>query len=680
MARSYFSRSLGYRAEQTGFTLATGNVPLTFQRTLMPRSAMDQALVTGLSWAAHQGIATFLQEAVQSAALLAVGDASSGSAVHLRRWSRASLVADGAAAALGLGIQRAFAQRTNEGLPRAGLRTAGFYLTATGIAGAAVGGLQEAAHRRGRPGWFVAIPAAGALTVGAELWRRRRARLDAAEAHEVEPEMPVGKALALALGVAAAAGGLSQVEHRLADRIARTAAAALPGNELVWRPLGHAASLFAFGYGIRSFAVRGFKMIERREESVEPSFDMPPLTPLVSGSMGSHVPFGTLSKQGRRFVWNGQAADVIEGVMGEPAQEPVRVYVGLGSADTPDGRVALAMQELERTAAFDRSWLLVDLPTGTGYVNYAAVSALEMLTRGDCATVAVQYAARPSPLSLDRVDEGNEQTRLLLDAIHARMQDIPTARRPCLVLFGESLGAWTSQDPFIDSGTQGLLDRGVDYAIWIGTPHFSRWKEEVLRDNRPDVLPELIGVFNDIDEWRATPSDVRRRMRFIMITHHNDGVARFGPGLFVQAPEWLGDPRTRWDTIPKGMRWVPYSTFFQVLVDMKNSANVVPGVFAATGHDYRADLLPFFHAVLGIKVTDEQLKRIDIWLQRRELLRATWVRRHGTADTSVSATLLTQWLAEEPERATTLLRERIRALAKADFVAGGGIETDAPVG
>ncbi len=59
------------------------------------------------------------------------------------------------------------------------------------------------------------------------------------------------------------------------------------------------------------------------------------------------------------------------------------------------------------------------------------------------------------------------------------------------------------------------------------------------------------------------------------------------------------------------MRWVPNTTFFQVLVDMKNSANVVPGVFAATGHDYRADLLPFFRAVLGFKVTDEQMQRLD---------------------------------------------------------------------
>lgn len=49
MARRRFSRSLGHRADQAGILLAGANVPLTFQRTLMPRPTVDQALVTGPS-------------------------------------------------------------------------------------------------------------------------------------------------------------------------------------------------------------------------------------------------------------------------------------------------------------------------------------------------------------------------------------------------------------------------------------------------------------------------------------------------------------------------------------------------------------------------------------------------------------------------------------------------------
>ena len=48
MSRRYV-QSLRHRADQSGMLLAAANVPLTFQRTLMPRPTMDQAIVTGLS-------------------------------------------------------------------------------------------------------------------------------------------------------------------------------------------------------------------------------------------------------------------------------------------------------------------------------------------------------------------------------------------------------------------------------------------------------------------------------------------------------------------------------------------------------------------------------------------------------------------------------------------------------
>ncbi len=678
MPRSRRHPSLDYRAEQTGLLVAAVNAPLTFQRTLMPRTTSDQALVTGLSFAANHALASLIQESLQSVALLLAGDAGS-SPFHERRWSRSALAVDGVAIAAGLGIQRAFAPHAGEQLPRAGARAGGFALAVTGLGGLVIGGLQDALDRRDRKrlSQFVVVPAAAGFAVGGELFRRRRSRLDDPPAEEAE--ISVGKSLAMSIAVAGLTGAISAGERKLADRIARAAARVLPGNEALWRPLGHVASLAALGAGTRFAMQHGFGMIESREEAVEPSFDLPPLHPYLSGSLDSEVPYATLSKQGRRYVWNAQGPEVISEVMGEPAVDVIRVYVGLESADSEAERVALAMRELERTNAFDRDWLLIDMPTGTGYVNYAAVSVMEMLARGNCATVAMQYAARPSPLSLDRVDEGRRQARLLIDAITERLHAVPVDSRPKVVLFGESLGAWTSQDAFLNQGTQGLIDAGVDYAIWIGTPHFSRWKEQVLRDERDDVHPELIGVFNDIDEWHATPLEQRERMRYVMITHHNDGVARFGPGLIVQAPDWLGDADSRWPKIPRGMRWTPNTTFFQTLVDMKNSANVVPGVFAATGHDYRGDLLPFFCAVLGIEISEEQTQRLTKWLQDRELMRSEWVKRHHSSDMGLAASLLTTWMREDPARAHEVILERVRQLAIEDFVAAGGEASETPI-
>ena len=369
--------------------------------------------------------------------------------------------------------------------------------------------------------------------------------------------------------------------------------------------------------GTRVLIERAYGQIVNREESVEAAFDVAPPNPLVSGSADSVVPFDTLSRQGRRFVWTVLPRGAIEHVLGEPAHgSPVRAYVGLESGDTASARVDLAIRELDRTKAFDRKWLLVIAPTGTGYCNYATVEGFELLTRGDCATLALQYSARPSVLSLDRVGDGRRQMRLLIAALDARLSAIDPDRRPNVVLFGESLGAWTSQDPFVGHGTKGLVAAGIDHAIWIGTPHMSKWKNQVLRANGADadVESSLVGVFDNVGELQALDDDSRAALRYCMITHDNDAVAMFGPELLYQAPTWMGAPDERPARVPRGMRWTPIMTFFQVLVDMKNSANIVAGQFDRTGHDYRADLRTFMQHVLDLPITDDQGRAIDDWL------------------------------------------------------------------
>ena len=322
MARSRTHDSLGYRAEQTGLMLATGSGPLTFQRTLMPRSTSDQALITGLSFASNHALASLLQESLQSAALLLVG-AAGRDTVDERRWSRATLAVDAAAIAAGLGVQRALERRSNERLPRAGARTGGFLLAATGVGGMLIGGLQEALDRKStgrRASRLVVLPAAAGLAIGGELLRRRRARAD--EPTSSDGELSVTKSLAMSLAVLGVTTAVSAGERRLADRIARIASQVLPGNESLWLPLGHVVSLAALAAGTRYVMQRGFGMIEEREESVEPSFDVPPPSSNLSGSIDSEVPYDTISKQGRRYVWNAQPAEMISKVMGEDAMDP----------------------------------------------------------------------------------------------------------------------------------------------------------------------------------------------------------------------------------------------------------------------------------------------------------------------------------------------------------------------
>lgn len=613
--------------------VAAARVPDSFRPSLMPRSSVDQGLVTGLSMASNYALAALVEDALEALALLLSGRLD-GRKRHDQAPFRATLALDLASVGVGLALQRAFGERTGESLRRSTLRTAGYWLSSASLAGAAVRLLDEAARRLDRRpaaedaprSYPVGLVGGGVLAASLEMSRRRRDRHAGDSRRDESPKLSGAKSLALGIGVSAAVAGLSAGERAFASRLATILARALPAPERLWRPAGHAAALYAMLTGVRLIRHRIYSRIDTAAERLEPAFETPPASPLASGGPGSLVPFETLSKEGRRYVATYLRPDWIEAVMGEPARaEPIRVFVGLDTAPTEEARVKLAMDELERTGAFERSLLMVISPTGTGYVNYVAVESAEYLTRGDVASVALQYSFRPSVLSLDRVWEGRRHFRMLVDAIHDRLRDEPIGGRPRVALFGESLGAWTSQDAFRDQGTKGVVERGIDRALWIGTPYESRWKEQVLRDARADVDPSLIGVFNGFDEVEALDAAARERLRYVMITHDNDAVAHFGADLLVQAPAWLGDPATRPAAVPTAERWTTPTTFWQTFIDLKNAAHVIPGEFEAKGHDYRADLLRFVREVYGLDASEEQMTSVEGALRRYEKLRAEWI-------------------------------------------------------
>src|SRR3712207_5671688 len=306
---------------------------------------------------------------------------------------------------------------------------------------------------------------------------------------------------------------------------------------------------------------------------------------------------------------------------------PVQVYVGLDNAPTPRERVELAMAELERTGALDRSLLVLCSPTGTGYLNYVATAALQYLALGDVATVTLQYSRRPSPLSLGMVRGAREQNRLLWLRILQRIRERP-GPRPRVVVFGESLGAHSSQDVFLHWGTLGLDAMGIDRALWIGTPYGSKWMRQVTRGDRLDVDRETLAVVNDHAQFTALAAARGTTPRFVLLSHDNDGVTKFGLDLLWAPPDWLGPDRPRQEPAPDGdsprgipptMRWRPVTTFFQSLIDMKNAQQ--PGSYRAWAHDYRPDLPRFLSEVFGLPVTPTQLARIEEALQRRESVR-----------------------------------------------------------
>ena len=314
-------------------------------------------------------------------------------------------------------------------------------------------------------------------------------------------------------------------------------------------------------------------------------------------------------------------ADEITAVTGKPAMDPIRAFAGIASAELVDERVDILMRELEDMGAFEREVLCFCSPTGTGYINYVMMESLEYMTGGNCATFALQYSLRPSFISLDRVSMGREQNRAFLHALTWRLRAIPEEQRPRLVLFGESLGAHTMQDAFLHEGTKGFERAGVDRALFIGTPAGSGWAKR-WRAGREKIDPdrEVVEVAG-YAEFEQLPAEQRAAARYFLVSHHEDPITKFDPTLAVDKPMWLDNPRET--GVPRGIRWRPVGTFLNVGVDLKNSTDVVPGVFVARGHDYRADIARFTSLAYDLPVDEETLLRIERALRVRELEWAT---------------------------------------------------------
>src|SRR4051794_15246170 len=454
-------------APEVGLLVAAALAPGTFARSLSPRSAIDQGMVTGLATGLHFLLTAAAQDALVATARIL----TDGAPPTAQR--RVAIAVDGAAVPLGLAVLRALPARADDPL-RGVARQAAWRLGATGLSGALLGGARLGAQalddRLRLGGRVAALPLAIPVGLGVAYVLDR---LRAAE-HEEQPEGPAAPpalaSLAVATGVVGSLAGVAYGEHVLVDLAADRLAAWLPGPRELWRLTGHAGFAVGLGLGASSVWHRAMRQIEAGTSADVPVLEAGEAERWVpataSGGPGSLVPWAGLGREGRRHALASvrpeplvhRPAGVpdlsIGTVMGTPARAaPVQVYVGLDSAPDARQRVDLAIAELERTGAFDRSLLVLVSPTGTGYVNYVAMAALQYLTLGDVATVTLQYSRRPSPLSLGMVKTAREQNRLLCLRVQERIR---AGGGPRVVLFGESLGAHTSQDVFLHWGTLGL--------------------------------------------------------------------------------------------------------------------------------------------------------------------------------------------------------------------------------
>jgi uncharacterized membrane protein len=513
-------------------------------------------------------------------------------------------------------------ERDGERLWMASVRTTGRLLRA-GAIGGVIHDLGRAVQdryptqRAVRPLAVSAALAGGLLFWGA---RRMRASEAAVQRWPLPQTTTLPATLATSYAVTAVGTGLTR-----GYVWSRGALEAYFGPGPSKRLLARAVNAGLWAAGAAALYNAGVTYVGRANERVEPAYATPPATPLVSGSADSLLPFADLGQQGRRYVTDVVTPELIKGVMGEAAlAHPIRTYVGFDSEPLyPTGRAELALAELDRTGAFDRSHLLLVSPTGTGWVDHTLIETAEFLCRGDIATCCVQYGRYPSFLSVQKVALGRSQFRLLLWGVQQRLAGRPPGRRPRVLVFGESLGAWTSSDVVMFQGIEGFDHYGIDQALWVGLPWLAKWSRSGMARGSSTLVPEgSVGVFDRHEQLAALSGEQRARLRATILSHDNDPIAVLGPELLIQPPWWLADGR-RGRGVPEAMRWRPLITFIQTAMDAANAMVSVPGRFGSFGHDYRADMVRFVRDAYGLPAaTQTQLDRIEQTLRSLELERA----------------------------------------------------------
>ncbi|WP_084508699.1 alpha/beta-hydrolase family protein [Nocardia pseudovaccinii] len=253
-----------------------------------------------------------------------------------------------------------------------------------------------------------------------------------------------------------------------------------------------------------------------------------PVSSVRSGSAESAVSWPSLGAEGRKFV------------TGSPAG-PIRVYVGLDSAPDLDSRVALAIRELERSGGFERSNIVLAVPTGSGWIDANAVRGFYERFGGDVALVGMQYSYAPSWVTfVFGRDDAVAYARALFDAVERRIDMLD--HKPELYVYGQSLGALGGSSIFADDADQ---DRRTCAALWAGPPA------------------------GQVHRAGAT-----------VLANSSDPVVHWSPSLLWRAPE-LRDVRVD-APVPQ---WLPVISFLQTSADLLAALNAPPG----HGHRYGTD-------------------------------------------------------------------------------------------
>lgn len=392
-----------------------------------------------------------------------------------------------------------------------------------------------------------------------------------------------------------------KLSSRQAERVAPPKIAYIIGGALVLFVFWSAAEGLLFRVALHTVD----SSLRALDELIEPDIAQP-TSPEKTGSPASLISWPNLGRAGRDYITSGPTAEEISAFRNRPAKEPVRVYVGLNAAQTPEARAKLALKELIRTGGFERSSLVLIAPTGTGWVDEEGIDPLEYMLDGDVASVAVQYSYLLSWLSLlVEPDYGSVSARALFREVYAYWTELPKETRPKLYLYGLSLGALSSE---VAAELFEIIGDPYDGALFAGPPFPGRvWQmmTESRNEGSPAWLPRVgngsyvrfTSQHNALNDGMAEWGPIRT----VYLQYASDPIVFFEYSSLYSKPEWMDDPRG--PDVSEEFHWYPVITFLQLVLDLATATTTPKGY----GHVYAGEhYIDAWQQIVGLEGWSEE--------------------------------------------------------------------------
>jgi uncharacterized membrane protein len=311
-------------------------------------------------------------------------------------------------------------------------------------------------------------------------------------------------------------------------------------------------------------------------------YELPePTSATRSGSPDSLMSWQTLGARGRAFVsggWSSKSIGTFHKI--SVAMQSIRIYAGLNSAQNDAERARLVLDEMIRSKAFERKVVIIATPTGTGWIDEAAVDPFEIMFRGNTAIVSMQYSYLLSPLTLAvEPNVAPASARALARAVIGHLSAISEDKRPRIFLFGLSLGSYGSEQAL---SILDWVNAPISGALWSG-PTFENdlWKSRTRTRNpgslvwRPKIGAGETVRFATQKTKEDLAGNAWSKTRIVYLQYPSDPITFFEPAVAFRPSDWMTTNRA--PDVSSTIRWYPIVSFFQLAADMMYSSNVPAG-------------------------------------------------------------------------------------------------------